>query len=506
MDRKDFIKQTSLATAGVMLSKYASAEAGPTFPVVRVPEAKRRFKSKAVEKIIAEVKTKIGNKEIAWMFENCFPNTLDTTVDFEMIDGKPDTYVITGDIDAMWLRDSSAQVWPYLPLCKEDKELQQLIKGVINRQVKCILLDPYANAFYKDPTKISEWKNDLTEMKPGIHERKWEIDSLCYPIRLSYGYWKETADASIFDEQWIKAMKLIVKTFKEQQRLDGKGPYKFQRTTAWATDGVPLGGYGYPVKPNGMICSMFRPSDDATVFPYLVPSNLFAYKSLRQMEAILSSNIQVVNGSKSLEEQIKSQLDLLLKHLEDKNQPANEPKKLRSQIMNTLWTNAIIKHKEFGEIFAYEINGYGSYNLMDDANIPSLLSLPYLLNSLSETDVYISFESMDVYKNTRKFVLSSFNPFFFKGKAAEGIGGPHCGMDMIWPMSIIMRGLTSTDDKEIKLCLDMLQKTHAGTGFMHESFHKDDSTNFTRKWFAWANTLFGEFVWKTYRERPHLLN
>ncbi len=248
MDRKKFIQQSSLASAGLLMSKYAIAKWNEDFPVVRISESYRKFKSPAIEKLITEIKKNIGNKEIAWLFENCFPNTLDTTVDFEMINGKPDTFVITGDIDAMWLRDSSAQVWPYLPLMKEDKNLQELIKGVINRQVKCILKDPYANAFYKDETKISEWKEDKTIMKPGVHERKWEIDSLCYPIRLAYGYWKETGDISPFDADWKEAMRLIVKTFKEQQRLENNGPYKFERTTSWATDGVPLGGYGYPTK------------------------------------------------------------------------------------------------------------------------------------------------------------------------------------------------------------------------------------------------------------------
>ena len=214
MNRKKFIQQTSLATAGILMSNYSFAKWQSDFPLVRTLESQRKFKSQAVEKLIAEIKNKIGNKEIAWLFENCFPNTLDTTVDFEIINGKPDTFVITGDIDAMWLRDSSAQVWPYLPLMKEDKNLQELIKGVINRQVKCILKDPYANAFYKDETKISEWKDDKTLMLPGVHERKWEIDSLCYPIRLAHGYWKETGDTSPFDAQWKEAMKLVVKTSK----------------------------------------------------------------------------------------------------------------------------------------------------------------------------------------------------------------------------------------------------------------------------------------------------
>ncbi len=473
MKRRRFIRQTVFTGAAIGLSQYASAGAAAGFETVRTEASKRNFSSKAVESLITEIKSKIGNKEIAWLFENCFPNTLDTTVDFEMINGKPDTYVITGDIDAMWLRDSSAQVWPYMRLCKEDKDLQQLIKGVIHRQVTCVLRDPYANAFYKDENKVSEWKeSDRTDMKPGVHERKWEIDSLCYPIRLSYGYWKETGDTSAFDEEWVKAMNLIIETFTEQQRFHGKAPYHFQRKTEFATDSVPLNGYGYPAKPDGFICSMFRPSDDATIFPYLIPSNLFAHISLQQLDElnrIISKNNTFVINTQSLQQSLSLALQ----------------KKLH-----------IVKHPQFGDIYAYEINGYGSHNLMDDANIPSLLGLPYL-GAVSVTD--------QTYQNTRRYVLSEENPFFFKGSAGEGIGGPHVGLDMIWPMSLIMRGLTSTNEKEIKYCLDTLQNTHAGTGFMHESFNKNDPKKFTRKWFAWANTLFGEFVWKVYREQPHLL-
>lgn len=472
MNRKKFIQQSTMASAGLLMSHHSWSNWIDDFPLVRVPESQRKFKSPAIEKLIAEVKRNIGNKEIAWLFENCFPNTLDTTVDFEIINGKPDTFVITGDIDAMWLRDSSAQVWPYLPLMKEDKNLQELIKGVINRQVKCILKDPYANAFYKDETKISEWKDDKTEMKPGIHERKWEIDSLCYPIRLSYGYWKETGDVSAFDKDWQEAMRLIVKTFKEQQRLENNGPYRFERTTSWATDGVPLGGYGYPTKKIGLIHSMFRPSDDATIYPFNVPGNMFAINALLWLFEMKKTLGFAANEIESIQ-------------------------KFSESIMIALDEHCTIEHPGFGKIYAYEINGYGSYNLMDDANVPSLLSLQYLF-PLNGFD--------DIYKRTIGYVLSTSNPFFFKGKVAEGIGGPHVGMDYIWPMSIIMRGLTSTDDKEIKMCLDMLQKTHAGTGFMHESFHKDDPAKFTRKWFAWANTLFGEFVWKVYKERRHLLS
>ncbi len=471
--RRQFIKTGSILSAGILLHRTnLSAQGTQGFESQRPPLAQRKFTSAHVESAIEEIKKSLPGKEIAWLFENCFPNTLDTTVDFEMLDGKPDTYVITGDIDAMWLRDSTAQVWPYLSLVKGDEKLQQLVTGVINRQSKCIQKDPYANAFYKDENKVSEWKHsDITDMKPGIHERKWEIDSLCYPIRLAHKYWQLTGDTNPFDNSWKATVALIVKTFKEQQRKNGDGPYSFQRNTAWATDGVPLGGYGYPVKPVGLICSMFRPSDDATIFPYLIPSNFFAVVSLKQAA-------EMVN---------KIYKDAAL---------ANECLQLATEVEKALQQFATVTDSQMGKVYAYEVNGFGSFNLMDDANVPSLLSLPYL-EAKPVAD--------PIYQNTRKLILSDKNPFFFKGKVAEGIGGPHAGMQMIWPLGITMRALTSNNDAEIKKCLQMLVSAHAGTGFMHESFHKDDAAKFTRKWFAWANTLFGELVLKLHHTRPALL-
>jgi meiotically up-regulated gene 157 (Mug157) protein len=470
MKRRHFLQQSSLASLSLLASRAAWAQTA-SFPTVRVPLAERRFSSPAVEALIKTLQANIKDPETAWLFGNCFPNTLDTTVDFEVVGGRPDTYVITGDIDAMWLRDSTAQVWPYLPLMKDDKNLQQLIKGVVNRHTACILLDPYANAFYKDVNKVSEWKDDLTQMKPGIHERKWEVDSLCYAIRLAHGYWQQTGDITAFDGQWLQAMQLIVKTFTDQQRFSGNGPYSFQRTTAWATDGVPLGGYGYPVKPNGLICSTFRPSDDATIYPFLIPSNYFAVVALGQLAALLKA--------------VSAPTAFITNVLQ-----------LQAQVQQALKTHAIIQHQQHGQIIAFEINGFGSVNLMDDANVPSLLSLPYL-GAISPSD--------PLYLRTRKLVLSTNNPFFYVGKAGQGIGGPHTGADTIWPMSIILRAITSQNDAEIRSCINVLRSTHAGTGFMHESFHKDDATKFTRKWFAWANTLYGEMIWKVYRERKSLL-
>lgn len=479
--RRKFIKNTGVLSAGLLAlqSQVFASESGifdltkKAFISKRPPLLERKFTSKEIEAVIVRIKKQIASPELAWLFENCFPNTLDTTVDFEIIDGKPDTYVITGDIDAMWLRDSTAQIWPYLPFVKEDAKLRELIKGVINRQTKCILLDPYANAFYKDFDQVSEWKNDITEMKPGIHERKWEIDSLCYPIRLAHEYWKNTGDISMFDANWKKAMELVLQTFKEQQRWESKGPYSFQRTTSWATDSVPLSGYGYPVKPCGLIVSTFRPSDDSTLFGYLIPSNMFAIEVLGSLEEMFSS--AELNDD-----------DMVFK--------AN---KLKKEVEKGLQEHGIIDHPKFGKIIAFEVNGYGSFHLMDDANVPSIVSLPYL-GAIAAND--------SLYLNSRKLVLSDNNPFFYKGKVAEGIGGPHTGTDTIWPMSIILRGITSIDEKEIESCISTLIKTHANTGFMHESFHKDDAMQFTRNWFAWANTLFGELIVNTSINHPKILS
>lgn len=475
MKRRKFIQNSALF-GSLMLVKpselFANNLVSKEFPIVRPLKGKRNFESNIIEKAIEEFTKNVKDKELAWLFNNCFPNTLDTTVTFSIQNGRPDTYVITGDIDAMWLRDSSAQVWPYMAFVSKDEKLKNLIAGVINRQTRYILKDPYANAFYNDPNKKGEWTSDFTDMKPGVHERKYEIDSLCYPIRLGYNYWKATGDISPFDEDWKKAIIAILKVFKEQQQKTDNGSYHFQRNTSNATDTRTLKGYGYPVKPVGLISSAFRPSDDATVFSFLIPSNLFAVTSLKQAAEMIQS--------------IKK--DSVL---------ANELSALSTEVAQAIKEHGIVKHPKYGSIYAFETDGFGNHLLMDDANVPSLLALPYL-DSVSSTD--------PIYINTRKFVWSKDNPFFFKGTAAEGIGGPHVGMDMIWPMSITIRALTSTNPQEIKECIKMLKATHGDTGFMHEAFHKDDAKNFTRSWFSWSNTLFGELLWETYIKTPELLN
>jgi len=471
LTRRDFIKLNGITTAGIGIGlKPAWFTSNPKFESKRVAPSFRRFNSQTVEDTITSIKADIKDPELGWLFENCYPNTLDTTVKYNPKADKVDTFVITGDIDAMWLRDSSAQVWPYLPLIKKDAELKNLILGVINRQAKCVLIDPYANAFNEKATG-SEWDTDRTDMKPELHERKWEIDSLCYPIRLAYNYWKTTGDSSFFDAQWKKAGKLILDTFKVQQRKKGRGPYHFQRKTEVSTDTAPISGYGNPIKPVGLICSIFRPSDDATIYPFLVPSNYFAVISLRQMAEMFET----------------------IAH--DRN-TGTQCRTLATEVENALHKYAIGHHPIYGNVLAYEVDGFGNQLFMDDANVPSLLALPYL-GAMQVND--------PLYQSTRKMVLSNSNPYFFRGKAAEGIGGPHVGMNYIWPMSIIIRAITSTNENEIATCLKWLKNTHAGTGFMHESFNKNNPADFTRKWFAWANTLFGELVIKTHQSHPQIL-
>lgn len=473
--RRNFLKVGGLTLAASAIdpsSLFSSSSVHQiNYVSKRPPLAQRNFVSSAVEATIEQTKGKIKDNKLKWMFENCFPNTIDTTVKHSLKNGRLDTFVITGDIEAMWLRDSSAQVWPYLQLINKDEKLQKMIVGLINRQADCIRIDPYANAFNDGPLG-SYWETDNTqEMSKELHERKWEIDSLCYPIRLAYHYWKITGDASVFDNNWHEAMKLVIQTFKEQQRKEGLGPYSFTRDCDRPTDSQINNGWGAPVKPVGLIVSSFRPSDDSTQYGFLIPSNMFAVVSLRQLAEIEKT---VLNNQSF----------------------ANECIALAEEVDAAIKKHGIVDHRVCGKVYAFEVDGFGNALCMDDANIPSLLSIPYL--------GYCSLDD-PTYLKTRSLIWSDNNPYFFKGKAGEGIGGPHVGLDYIWPMSIIMKGLTSNNPEEIQTCLKQLRDTDGDTGFMHEGFHSDDASNFTRSWFAWVNTLFGELILKTSQEHPHIL-
>jgi meiotically up-regulated gene 157 (Mug157) protein len=471
--RRDFISGAAgLIASSAVLSNQVLAQ--NNFASKRPAAAARRFRSKAVDAAIDSVSAKMRDPELAWLFSNCLSNTLDTTVTFSHGPTGPDTIVVTGDIPAMWLRDSSAQVWPYLPFISTDQDLAGIIEGVIRRQTRCMLADPYANAFMPNLASrepLSWSKTDHTQMKPGVGERKWEVDSLCYTVRLAHEYWRITHDAKPFGADWARAMHAILETFTAQQRKTSRGPYYFQRKAETPYDTLSEEGYGNPARAVGLIYSGFRPSDDSCIYPLNIPGNFFAVKTLERMEEMLT---EIAHDSAA----------------------ASQASSLRTEIKSALNAHARTHHPTGGEIWAYEIDGFGNALCMDDANVPSLLGMPYL-ETCSETD--------SAYLATRRFVLSEANPYFFRGTAAEGIGGPHIGQGMIWPMGVIIRALTTSDENEQRQCLAWLKSTHAGTGFMHESFNKNNPAKFTRAWFAWANTLFGELILKIDQTNPKLL-
>lgn len=466
---KGYIRHEDIAKGGELVLEmgpepkiWYCAEEPENYESLRPEPQDRLFTSEAVEKKIVDVCGMLENPRLKWMFANCFPNTLDTTVHTaEDIDGQPSTFVYTGDIPAMWLRDSGAQVWPYVQFVNEDESLKRMIAGVINSQFRYICTDPYANAFNIKPIGSAN-KTDFPEAGPYVFERKWEIDSHCYPVRLAYEYWKKSGDTSIFGDRWIEAVTKILAVFREQQRKNGHGSYTFLRTTDRQLDTKCVVGQGNPVNPVGLIASAFRPSDDATTFEFLVPSNFMAVSSLRKAAEILTE----VNGRQDI---------------------ADECTALADEVEKALREYAVYDHPRYGKIYAFEVDGFGNQYIMDDANVPSLLAMAYLGDVPADDPVYL---------NTRRFVWSGANPYFFSGAAGEGIGGPHIGIEQIWPMSIMMKAFTSDSDDEIRDCIVQLMTTDAGTGFIHESFNRNNAENFTRPWFAWQNTLFGELILK----------
>lgn len=412
----------------------------------------------SVQELLAEVKVKFAEESrLAEIFKTCYTNTLNTTVK-EMEDGS--TYVITGDIPAMWLRDSTAQLRPYLIPAKKDSALAEVIAGLVRRQFVCILRQPYANAF-NETANGACWEKDFEDQDPMVWEQKFEIDSLCYPIQLAYLLWKNTGCISQFNEDFRKGAKKILEVFKTEQYHEEKSEYRFIREGSFFTDTLSREGKGSLTKPGiGLIWSGFRPSDDACTYGYLIPSNMFAVVVLEYLREIA----QKIYG------------DMIL---------AEEADKLRNQVYEAIEKYAVVKTEEFGDIYAYELDGYGQFNLMDDANVPSLLSMKYLGYKSSRDDVA---------ENTRRFLLSEANPFYYKGSAAAGIGSPHTPSGYIWHIAMAMEGLTSSSREEKLAVLRKMAETEGGKGMMHEGFHCDEPSRYTREWFSWANAMYAELL------------
>lgn len=393
---------------------------------------------------------------LAPLAKQCFLNTIETTTE-ELEDGS--YFVITGDIPAMWLRDSAAQLKPYIKYAAEDEDLRKILRGVIEKHAFYVNLDPYSNAFNTKPTKDS-WKDNTDFEHELIWERKYEVDSLCASIYLAYEYYKYTNDDKIFTPEFERMLETITDHFIKEQHHAENSTYFFEREDAVASDTLPFGGYGRPVNFTGMTWSGFRPSDDSCIFNYLVPSNMMAVVAMKYAAELAETGFNN---------------EIL----------AKKCRKLSSEIDDGIKNYAIYVHPKYGKIYAYETDGFGNYNLMDDANSPSLMAAPYLGYCDKEDEIY---------QNTRKFILSKDNPYYYEGKVAKGVGSPHTPKNSIWHIALTMQILTSNNKEEILECLDMLSKTHAGTNFMHESFNVDDPTIFSRTWFAWANTLFAQML------------
>ncbi len=394
------------------------------------------------------------------MFYQCFMNTAETTVEY--IDNK-EVFVITGDINAMWLRDSSCQVVHYLSHANQYTEIRNFIRALINKQFEYIRIDAYANAFMKDLTCKSKYQ-DLTDSTAWSWERKYEIDSLCYPIWLLYQYYSVTKDKSIFTAEIQQTMYRIISLWRTEQNHDTESEYSFERMNCRASDTLPNKGKGTETSYTGMTWSGFRPSDDACEYGYLIPANMFAVVALQYVEEFAGDIYE--------DEALKT-----------------EAEKLRKEIQAGIESHGIYHHETYGDIYAYETDGRGNYNLMDDANVPSLLSLPWL-GYCDSTD--------PVYQNTRQFILSKENPYYYEGTHAKGIGSPHTPDRYIWPIALMVQGLTSVNKEEQMNVLNYLMHTDADTGYMHEGVFCDDPKQFTRSWFAWANSLFSLYVTKLF--------
>ncbi|MBF2683024.1 glycoside hydrolase family 125 protein [Listeria welshimeri] len=415
--------------------------------------ANRAFIQSSTEKI----KKEINNQKLAEMYERCMENTLDTTI---KIRESGLTFILTGDIPAMWLRDSVCQVRPFLIFAKENEEIQSMLIGLSKEQVSLVGIDPYANAFNETPNGAGH-QADKTEIHPQVWERKYEIDSLCYPIQLAYLIWKITGRTEQFDAAFFKMLQTIFAVWEVEQHHETKSPYRFERMDCVPSDTLKRDGLGTKTAYTGMLWSGFRPSDDACEYGYLIPSNMFAVVVLGYAKEIIET------------------------FYPSEKETVRQAVTLKNDIQLGIEKFGTYNHPTFGEIFAFEVDGLGNQLLMDDANVPSLLSMP-IIN-------YLEKES-PIYQNTRKFILSKSNPYYFEGELAKGIGSPHTPAGYIWPIGLAIQGLTASDESEKLAILQMLLETDAGTGLMHESFHPDHPEDFTREWFSWANMMFCELV------------
>ncbi|KAF2188240.1 glycoside hydrolase family 125 protein [Zopfia rhizophila CBS 207.26] len=471
-------------------------------PFQRPSKHCRTFESPLVETVIDDMNKKIVDKDLARIFENAFPNTLDTTVRWHVDGGGskkhkksknndkdawkgPQSFIVTGDINAEWLRDSTNQLAQYQLLAKKDKEIHNLILGAINTQAEYVIGSPYCNAFQPPPPSglPPTYGGDGDDVHPAyeqsfVFECKYELDSLAHFLSLTNQFYEHTGSTEFLTPRWYKAIDTLMEVLKAQSKPtfdeDGhyqRNEYSFQRRTNIGTETLNLNGIGNPLNNGtGLVRSAFRPSDDATILGFFIPANAMVSVELKRCALILEKA-----GKLKLATTLRTE---------------------GQTIEKGVWEYGVVPHKKFGDVFAYEVDGFGSSILMDDANLPSLLALPLL--------GFVDKEN-DVYKNTRKMILQKQgNPYYLTGDDFHGIGGPHVGLSHAWPMSVLVQAMTSESDVEIEQCLGSV-KNVSRNGLLHESVNVDYGKDYTRSWFAWANSVFAQTILDLARRKPHLL-
>ncbi|KAI0177958.1 hypothetical protein BJ166DRAFT_561408 [Pestalotiopsis sp. NC0098] len=461
----------------------------------------RTFQSDAIEKVIEEVTSRMADPDLARLFENAFPSTTDTTVKFHT-DGTasakskngdsddkwqgPHSFIITGDIIAEWLRDSTNQLTPYLPLAKKDPAIFQLFLGAVNTQSEYVIESPYCNAFQPPPISglpVSQnGQNDIVHPvydPSAVFECKYELDSLAHFLALGNNFHEHTGTTDHLNGRWFVALRILMNVLEQQSQPTfdpetgryWRNDYTFQRQTDTGTETLNLRGVGNPLNfGTGLVRSAFRPSDDATILGFFIPGNAQMATELKRTAAMLKKA--------------------------GKDRIAEEVAKWGDTITKGIWEHGVVHHKKFGNVFAYEVDGYGSSILMDDANYPSLLALP-LMGFVSKDD--------ETYKNTRKMLLAKeSNPYYLTGYGFHGIGGPHIGLQNAWPMSLLVQAQTSDNDTEITECIDLVLKS-SRLGLVHESVDVNSVVSYTRSWFAWANGVFATTILDLAKRKPHLI-
>ena len=403
--------------------------------------------------LLTEVREQVsdaaGEDRAGEMTARLLVNIATTTIDLGE-DGE-ETWVITGDIPAMWLRDSCLQLAPLLRLAPRHPELVGVAAGLLRRHWRMILLDPYANAFNQWPNG-NRWDEDVPRQGPWVWERKWELDSLTFPLHLALRL------AGLGCRDWLNtdfhdALDVILTVAGTEQQHETLSPYRFTRPGAPASDTLTRAGRGPETRECGLVFQAFRPSDDACRFGFNIPGNAFFASTLRRLAPLLEG---------------------------DRRARAEH---LAAGIEEGIRCFGVIEDPE--PHLAYEVDGMGDRLFMDDANLPSLLGLPYLGVLAADDPVYLA---------TRRRVLSTANPCFVDGTRLRGVGSPHTPPGHVWPIAVAVAGLTATGRAEKLACLRMLMDGTGGTGWMHEGVDADDPSRFTRPWFSWANAMFCELA------------